>query len=184
MFVLEITILNLININWRMFHWLSSLCSECYYYYCCMCLYPAHLASTAPQDEKLVIFPRLLVTSPTAVGIFHFPDQRCLHFNNTAASSDACHQPPPLSAQNTSPLSIFLGDTRHKINKTRCNIQHTGGHTLQTPVLLPMTMRQDLKLTTILRTENFLCRYSYKKTRASAAVKQADQPCNMLSACR
>ena len=113
-----------------------------------MCLYPAHLASTAPQDEKLVIFPRLLVTSPTAVGIFHFPDQRCLHFNNTAASSDACHQPPPLSAQNTSPLSIFLGDTRHKINKTRCNIQHTGGHTLQTPVLLPMTMRQDLKHTT------------------------------------
>ena len=96
-----------------------------------MCLYPAHLATTAPQDEKLVIFPRLLVTSRTAVGIFHFPDKKCLQFNNTAASSDACHQPPPLSAQNTSPLSIFLGDTRHKINKTRCNIQHTGEHTLQ-----------------------------------------------------
>ena len=31
---------------------------------------------------------------------------------------------PPLPLHPT--LSILLGDTRHKINKTRCNIQHTG----------------------------------------------------------
>ena len=31
MFVLEITILNLLNTNWRMFRWLSTLCSECHY---------------------------------------------------------------------------------------------------------------------------------------------------------
>ena len=82
---------------------------------------------------------------------------------------------PPLSPLHTQ-------DTQDAFNRRRLHTHCS----LQTPALLPITMIQDLKLTTILRTEHFLCRYSYKKTRASAsaAVKQADQPCNMLGASR
>ena len=86
---------------------------------------------------------------------------------------------PPLSPLHTQ-------DTQDAFNRRRLHTHCS----LQTPALLPMTMRQDLKLTTILRTENFLCRY-YVVIRKpgplplhSAALKQADQPCNMLGASR
>ena len=110
--------------------------------------------------------------------------ERCLQFNNTAASSDACHQPPPLSAQNTSPLSIFLGDTRDKINKTRCKF-----NTQENTHCRRLSCCQWL-WDRIWSSQQFYARRTSCVDRIirkpgplplhSGAVKQADQPCNML----
>ena len=84
MFVLEITILNLLNINWRMFRWLSTLCSECHYYYCHQII--SHMMSAA---SLLRFYQHIPYHS------FHQSFRSCPHTTHIIWSISLCSQVCP-----------------------------------------------------------------------------------------
>ena len=170
-----------------------------------MYLYPAHLAVTATQllpsgreighisptvgnkAQQVALLSEYFTSQTRGVCNSITLHPAVMHCSSQLPSPAPVYSPPhtrctKMHSRHCSPRSpyfLVIQDTR----KTKQDATFSTLHThcsLQSPSLLPMTMRQDLRLTTILRTENFLCRYSYKKTRACAADKLADQPCNML----